>query len=365
MRIKSNQKIIKTGPRASFLFACIRRFYPPVFIGPLVVGLLLSVLQGCTEKSDQLVYSGMTMGTSYQIKIVPGDVSVNKNLGDQIDRQLQSLDKLFTTYTKTSELMVFNQSAINVPQAISPEMVEVLGVAQEVFLLTHGAFDPTVGPLVNLWGFGPEYTHDIVPAPEMIAPLVSSIGFSHLFLDKKNHMATRQKNIQLDLSAVAKGYAVDAVANLLTSKGLKNYLVEVGGELRANGHKSDGQFWRVAIEKPLLEQGGIQQAISLKNIAIATSGDYRNFFEKNGERYSHTIDPRTGYPLNHSLASVTVIAETAARADALATAMMVLGPEESLFLAEENNISIYILIKQGEDFKVQYSSAFTPYLSGE
>ncbi|MDX2463658.1 MAG: FAD:protein FMN transferase [Porticoccus sp.] len=360
MGIQSNKKIIKTGPSASFLFASFRclRFI-------ISIGLLLALLQGCTETSDQLVYSGMTMGTSYQVKIVPGDASVDENLGDQIDHQLQSLDKSFTTYNKTSELMIFNQSAINVSQAISQDMVEVLGIAQEVFILTHGAFDPTVGPLVNLWGFGPEDTHDGVPTSEIIDPLVLSIGFNHLLLDKKNQKATRQKDIQLDLSAVAKGYAVDAVAKSLTSKGLKNYLVEVGGELCANGHKSNGQPWRVAIEQPSLYQGDIQQAISLENIAVATSGDYRNYFEKNGKRYSHTIDPRTGYPLDHSLASVTVIAKTAARADALATAMMVLGPEGSLSLAEENNIAIYILIKQGENFKVQYSSAFIPYLSGD
>ena len=161
MGIKPNKKIIKTGPRASFLFACIRCFRFTISIG-----LLLALLQGCTEKSDQQVFSGMTMGTSYQVKIVPGDVSVDENLGDQIDH------------------------------------------AQEVFILTHGAFDPTVGPLVNLWGFGPKDTHDGVPTSDIIAPLVLSIGFNHLLLDKKNQMATRQKDIQLDLSAVAKGYAV-------------------------------------------------------------------------------------------------------------------------------------------------------------
>jgi thiamine biosynthesis lipoprotein len=365
MRNKPNQKIVKTGLYASFLFASIRYISASVFKGPFLIGLLLIVVQGCTEKSDQLVYSGMTMGTTYQVKIVPGNASLDEKLGDQIQRQLQALDTLFTTYNKTSELMVFNRSAIKEPHRISQDMVEVLGIAKDIYLLTHGAFDPTVGPLVNVWGFGPENTHDSVPSPEIIAPLVSSIGFDNLLLDRKNQMASRQKDIQLDLSAVAKGYAVDVVANLLTSKGLDNYLVEVGGELRASGHKSNGQRWRVAIEKPLLEQGGIQQAISLENVAVATSGDYRNYFEKDGKRYSHTIDPRTGYPLSHSLASVTVIAETAARADALATAMMVLGPEKSLSLAEENNISAYILIKQNEGFKAFYSSAFTPYFSGE
>ena len=348
MRNQRTKKIIKTGPRASFLFACI---------------LFFTGLQGCAKTSEQLVFSGMTMGTTYQVKIAPGSASVPNNLADQIDDRLQGLDATFTTYQKTSELMRFNQSMINEPQTISLDMVEVMKIAREVFLLTHGAFDPTVGPLVNLWGFGPELTIDKIPTAEDIAPYLASVGFDHLSLDKKTKTAVRQAEIQLDFSAVAKGYAVDAVADLLVSQGLEHYLVEVGGELRAKGHKSDRQPWRVAIEKPSLEPGGVQQVVVLDNNAVATSGDYRNYFEKEGKRYSHTIDPRSGFPITHNLASVTVVDNTAARADALATGMMVLGPEQALLVAEQNGIAVYLLVKLSEGFEVQYSSAFSRFIS--
>jgi thiamine biosynthesis lipoprotein len=191
------------------------------------------------------------------------------------------------------------------------------------------------------------------------------MGMHHLSLDQNTKTATRNTDIQLDFSAIAKGYAVDAVAELLASNGIENYLVEVGGELRASGQKQNGDLWRIAIEKPSLPQGGIQQVVDLKNVAVATSGDYRNYFEKNGKRYSHTIDPRTGYPVDHKLVSVTVIAATAAKADALATAMMVLGPEQTLLFAEQHSIPVYILVKQSEGFEVQYSQAFHDHLSGE
>lgn len=355
--IKPSRKIIKTGPMASFLFVCV----------------LLSIgLFGCTERSindnqkpKQLVYNGMTMGTSYQVKIAPRNTLVTIDLAEQINNRLESLDNTFTTYQKTSELMLFNQAEIKQPTIISDDMQQVMKLAGEIHGLTRGAFDPTVAPLVNLWGFGPKYTGDKIPQPQEIDQYLASMGLDHLSLDDNAKTATRNTDIQLDFSAIAKGYAVDAVAELLIASGIENYLVEVGGELRASGRKHNGDFWRIAIEKPSLSQGGIQQVVDLENVAVATSGDYRNYFEKNGKRYSHTIDPRTGYPVDHKLASVTVIAAAAARADALATAMMVMGPEQTLMFAEQHSIPAYILVKQSEGFEVQYSQAFHDYLSGE
>jgi len=277
---------------------------------------------------------------------------------------LESLNQTFSTYIETSELMQFNQAQIAQPQAVSEDMQFVMSVAQEIYDLTDGAFDPTVAPLVNLWGFGPNGSGDVIPQPEHIQKAQSVIGLNHLVLNNVMKEAQRERDIKLDFSAIAKGYAVDAVADLLESSGIEHYLVEVGGELRAGGHKQNGDLWRIAIEKPSLNQD-VQQVLSLQDVAVATSGDYRNYFEKNGKRYSHTIDPRTGYPVDHKLASVTVIEKTAIRADALATAMMAMGPEDSLMLAEENNIPVYILVKEADGFKVQYSKAFAHYLSGD
>lgn len=351
-----------------------------MFVFSLLSMAALVVVGGCSEKPEQLVFNGMTMGTSYQVKVIADDNSASiQNLDEQIKNRLDALNQIFSTYIETSELMQFNQAQIEQPQAISEDMQIVMSIAQEIYDLTDGAFDPTVAPLVNLWGFGPKESGDIIPQPEQIQYARSLIGLNYLVLKKKTKEAQRERDIKLDFSAIAKGYAVDAVADLLESSGIEHYLVEVGGELRAGGHKQNGDLWRIAIEKPSslnesLEQMSlehvplkqvVQQVLSLQNVAVATSGDYRNYFEKNGKRYSHTIDPRTGYPVDHGLASVTVIEKTAVRADALATAMMVMGPEDSLILAEEYNIPVYILVKEADGFKVQYSKAFAHYLSGD
>lgn len=327
--------------------------------------LAVGAISGCSEKPEQLVFSGMTMGTSYQVKIITNDDVPTENLGEQIENRLSSLNQTFSTYIETSELMQFNQAKTGQPQAISEDMQVVMSIAQEVYGLTDGAFDPTVAPLVNLWGFGPNESNNVIPQSEQIQQALSVIGLNHLVLNKAAKKAQREQDIKLDFSAIAKGYAVDAVADLLESSGIQHYLVEVGGELRARGYKPNGDLWRIAIERPSLVQDDVQQVIALQDVAVATSGDYRNYFEKNGKRYSHTIDPRIGYPVDHELASVTIIEETAVKADALATAMMVMGPEDSLMLAEKYNIPVYILVKEADGFKVQYSKAFAQYLSGD
>ena len=327
--------------------------------------LAVGAIGGCSEKPEQLVFSGMTMGTSYQVKIITNDDVPTENLGEQIENRLSSLNQTFSTYIETSELMQFNQAKTGQPQAISEDMQVVMSIAREVYGLTDGAFDPTVAPLVNLWGFGPNESNNVIPQSEQIQQALSVIGLNHLVLNKAAKKAQREQDIKLDFSAIAKGYAVDAVADLLESSGIQHYLVEVGGELRAGGYKPNGDLWRIAIERASLVQGDVQQVIALQDVAVATSGDYRNYFEKNGKRYSHTIDPRIGYPVDHELASVTVIEETAVKADALATAMMVMGPEDSLMLAEKYNIPVYILVKEADGFKVQYSKAFAQYLSGD
>lgn len=339
----------KTGPEASFLFV-------------LLISLLLVA---CSETPEQYVFSGLTMGTTYQVKVVPAGVPVPDNFGKTIQSTLESLDSTFSTYQTDSELMSLNRTPVGETMSLSQPMMRVLGISDQVFQLTGGAFDPTVGPLVNLWGFGPDPSQDKVPELSKIKTQLGRIGFGKLAVDHGAASARRTADIQLDLSAVAKGFAVDVVAELLTSHGLVNYLVEVGGELRTNGLKANGQPWRIAIESPTLERREVQQALTLGNAAIATSGDYRNYFERGGRRYSHTIDPRTGFPITHQLASVTVIAEDTASADALATGLMVMGHAESLALAEKNDLAIYLLVKEEAEFKAYYSSAFAPYLSGE
>lgn len=339
---------IKAGPRASFLF----------------VAIVLCLLSACERQSRQLVFDGLTMGTTYQVKLVSAGRPVSDDLGERIQSRLDSLNHTFTTYQQDSELMQLNRSPVNQVYTVSIDMLRVLEAAQTVYELTSGAFDPTVGPLVNLWGFGPDNSGDQIPLEEDITARLEFVGFNKLHSSPAGKII-KHSEITLDMSAIAKGYAVDAIAELLEQEGFNNYLVEVGGELRLEGLKANQDPWRIAIEAPSLEKGLIQRVLIPRNAAVATSGDYRNYFEKGGKRFSHTIDPRTGYPIDHQLASVTVIAETAVFADALATGFMVMGPVASLKVAEENNLAIYLLVREGDVFKGHYSSAFAPYLSGD
>lgn len=351
----------QTRPSASFLFGFSRANIV------LKCSLFLCVLLvGCAEKPVDMVYAGDVMGTTYQVKI-SGEYYAqhDNNIGKLIDDQLQKINKIFTTYNDRSELMLFNASPAGKPQDLSLEMIDVLSMSRDIFVLSKGSFDPTVFSLVDLWGFGPLSTDDTVPSHESIMSLIPFVGFNRVIIDRERKTAIRPNGTRIDFSGIAKGYAADTVATLLNSLGVSSYLIEVGGELRAQGRKSNNDNWRIAIEIPSLINHGVQQIVEVVDSGVATSGDYRNYFEKNGIRYSHTIDPRTGYPITHNLASVTVIAETASKADAFATSMMVLGPEAALNLAEENDLAAYLLVKSHGEFDAVYSSAFIPYIAGE
>jgi len=244
-----------------------------------------------------------------------------------------------STYDVNSEISRFNRSAQITPFKLSSETTEVLAFSLQLARQTQGAFDPTVSPLVNLWGFGPVRSDAKIPPADAISRVRAEIGFDALALDATDNTLRSQLPRQLDLSAVAKGYAVDRLAAILIEAGLSHFLVEVGGELVARGTKFEDVPWRVAIESPDPVNRGIFKALSLRDKAVATSGDYRNFFESNGQRYSHTLDPRTGSPVDHTTVSVTVLADTAMVADGWATALNVLGLDEGLKLANERGLA--------------------------
>jgi thiamine biosynthesis lipoprotein len=226
-------------------------------------------------------------------------------------------------------------------------------------VISGGAFDITVGPLVNLWGFGPDPMLFVAPDAVLIRQTLTKIGYQKLLFDDQNQRVKKiEVSLYLDLSAIAKGYAVDKVGALLEEYGISHYMVEIGGELRLKGHNIKQKPWRIAIEKPSSEQRVIQKVLPLSNISLATSGDYRNFFESEGVRFSHTIDPRSGSPIRHDLASVTVLSETTMKADALATALMVLGDEEGGRMAERENIAALFIIKTKDGFTEKASSSF-------
>jgi len=268
-----------------------------------------------------------------------------------------------STYIDDSELSKINQNQTGEWIAVSKSLYQVLKQADNISSLSHGAFDITVGPLVNLWGFGPKGLSFIAPEEETIKQQLLTTGFKNLLFDDENNKIKKQlPELYLDLSAIAKGYAVDKVGLLLDSKGIAGYMIEIGGELRLKGLNIKKKPWRIAVEKPTADQRMIQKVLPLTDISLATSGDYRNFFEVEGVRFSHTIDPRTGKPITHKLASITILSDTTMKADALATALMVLGAEQGYQLAEKENIAALFIIKTKEGFIEKATTSFVTKL---
>ena len=320
---------------------------------------------------DILQLNGLTMGTSYQVQIVdmPGDIEA-EDLAIDISGLLRQLDtETFSTYASNSELSRFNRHGINIPFVVSSAMMEVLLMAQEISALSGGAFDVTVGPLVNLWGFGPDLTvFETVPAQSQIDGERARVGFQFLQISPSTQEIWKTRDIYVDLSAIAKGYAVDQLAEYLDQAGVDNYFLEIGGELKIKGLKPGGESWVPAIEAPVEAVSQVYQIFYSRgdNIAIAGSGDYRNYFEEEGLRYSHEIDPRNGRPVTHELAAAYVIDESTARADALATTYMILGPDAAEGLASRQEQAGYFIYKSdGGGFEDYVSAEFNRYLGSD
>ena len=327
--------------------------------------ILLTSIIACQGQNKELItINGLTMGTTYSVKIVPDEIILDRNvIHADIDEILIDINQAMSTYIDDSELSLFNQLKSTDWQKLSEELYFVIEHANNVSLLTKGTFDITVGPLVNLWGFGPDpYTREI-PADSLIQAIKQHTGYKKLTFDKSSSQISKSDpDIYIDLSAIAKGFAVDKIARYLDKHNLQNYLVEIGGEVIGKGINPKQQAWQIGIEQANPVDRSIQRIINLENLAMATSGDYRNYFEKDGIRYSHTIDPVTGKPINHKLASVTILHNSAMHADAMATAFMVLGPEKSMPLANKLGIAIYMIVKTETGFDEKYNDVFKPYL---
>jgi thiamine biosynthesis lipoprotein len=310
---------------------------------------------------------GATMGTSWQVQIASpyGRPTPDVLLGQTIIAELDRLDKvIFSTYAPDSELSRLNSAAVGEQLATSRELQEVLLLARTINRQSFGSFDVTIAPLVNLWGFGPVPAQQRVPEAELIAAAKARLGSELYHVDTRAGTIAKSADIALDLSAIAKGYAVDQLAELLLEQGFSNFLIEIGGEVRVQGMATAERDWSIALETP--QSGERTPFARVRNsgqgFAIASSGDYRNFFELDGKRYSHEIDPRTGYPIDHALAAVTVLADTAAEADAWATALMVWGPVDGPALAEHRGIAAYFIIRGIDGWESRYTPGFEPYL---
>ena len=339
------------------------KFMPKKYVLIAGVVIILAIVVKAFSFTPELVsFSGPTMGTTYTVKFYTNeDMDSAWQYKDDVDRVLVRINELMSTYDSQSELSLFNQTSVNKEVRVSTELAYVIDQALMISKMSKGEYDITVGPLVNLWGFGPGKKTDTVPSIDDIAIAKQKVGFSAIALSEQT--LSKAKDVYIDLSSIAKGYGVDAVAQKLERLGIDSYLVEVGGEIVAKGAKPDGEPWRVAVESPNGGHSVAQKVVELADVAIATSGDYRNYFERDGVRYSHTINPKTGKPITHRLVSVTVIEKNATLADGLATAITVLGPEKGLAFAEENGLAVYMLVKENLGFVEQYSKAFEPYLS--
>ena len=327
----------------------------PIFLVVLVgfsVQRLMQPADGAPSAAEASTtrIAGTTMGTTYSVVVAPPyptDMPTKEVLTARVQAELDRLSGLMSTWEDASELMRFNRAKAGVPFALSPDTRRVMTVGQQVSERTGGAFDMTVAPLVRLWGFGAKPGEQSPPSEDALREARAAVDYRKLTL-VENGGIRGSEALTVDLSAVAKGDAVDQVSKLLTRAGYVNHLVEIGGEMRASGTKPKGA-WRAGIELPDALTRTVRRVVELRDLAIATSGDYRNFYERDGKRYSHTIDPRAGKPVEHSLASVSVLHEQCGVADAWATALNVLGPVEGMLVAERNRVAALFLVRTGED----------------
>ncbi|WP_237485553.1 FAD:protein FMN transferase [Vibrio hippocampi] len=317
----------------------------------------------CSDSREQIHLSGPTMGTLYNIKYIETDRAPKPELiQEQVNKLLEQVNAQMSTYRQDSELSRFNRYYGTEPFPVSKQTAIVVKEAIRLNQVTKGALDVTVGPLVNLWGFGPEARPDKIPTQQELDKRLAQIGIEHLSATEDT-LRKDLRSLYVDLSTIAKGWGVDVIAEYLNDAGIDDYMVEVGGEIRLKGLNREGVKWRIAIEKPDVDSRQVQEIIEPGDMAVATSGDYRNYFETDGVRYSHIIDPSTGKPISNKVVSVTVLDPSSMTADGLATGFMVLGEETSIEIANSMNIPMLMIVKTEQGFVEWTSEAFKPYLN--
>ncbi|KIC14912.1 FAD:protein FMN transferase [Leisingera sp. ANG-Vp] len=331
----------------------------------LVLILPVMLLAGCWfgNQPEEVRLSGQTMGTTYNVIAIGEDLN-QETLAAEVEATLAAVNAKMSNWDPASEVSTFSAARSTAPVRVSPEFAHVLATADSVHEKTGGRFDVTLGPLIELWGFGPRKPEDPVPADAEIAKALEGVGQARL-LTLDVSAGTLKKSAPetgINLSAIAKGYGVDAVAGTLESFGVENYMVEIGGDLVTKGENAKGEAWQIGIEKPDAAAQTVQLIVPVSNYGLATSGDYRNYFEHKGVRYSHILDPVSGRPVTHSTTSVTVIAENAMLADAWATAMLVLGSADGLKLAEQHKLAVFFIDRDvqagGNAYMTSQSAAF-------
>jgi thiamine biosynthesis lipoprotein len=325
---------------------------------------MLCCLVGCTNETVPLQLVGSAMGTTWHVSYIdpPAGLTPDRvQLG--IEAQLEMVNRSMSTYVSDSEISRFSASTPNAWFQTSEEFFHVLTTGLEVGRNSEGAYDVTVAPLVNLWGFGPGGIVDKPPSDQSISQARGRVGQENIRLDSKTRSVMKATDLSLDFSSLAKGYGVDRVAQWLSAQGIHRFMVEVGGEMRLSGLSGRSDPWRIAIEQPDSSARSVAVTINLTDVAVATSGDYRNYFDADGRHYSHIIDPRTGYPVAHDLVSVTVVHPSCMIADAWATALTVLGPERAMAVAQAQGLAVYFIRRVDGSFVHSHTPQFSVYLA--
>jgi thiamine biosynthesis lipoprotein len=332
----------------------------------LVLQFSLFFIWAC-DNSGYQHFQGAAQGTTYHITARLPDKVTHEQVQQYIDKCFRDIDAGLSTYREDSEISKFNKMPLDIPVSVSREFIDVLDISREVYQQSAGAFNPAVNDLVKLWGFGSQWIPgqaQVIPDSDAIAKARLTMNFTSI--ETNGLQIGKLKPVKLDFNGVAQGYTVDVIANAFAGLGIRDYMIEVGGEVFAKGLGPHGSVWRIGVEMPDgLSSGADKQvfaAVLLDNAGLATSGDYRDYYEIDGKRYSHTIDPVSGRPINNRLASVTVLAKTAGYADAWATALMVLGEDAGFSLAEKRGMPAYFIYRNAGKFEVKTTSAMQAYI---
>ncbi len=309
--------------------------------------------------------TGSTMGTQWSLSYYP---SIETELVDpiiirsKIEARLLYLNDILSNYVDHSEISQLNRLPKGVLTSVSSELIEVFAVAERVTELTNGAFDISISPLVALWGFGPNLPRFNVPPTQEISASQSLVGIDSITIDLVNHTILKSKDRSFDLSSLGKGYAVDVISYDIKNLGIDNFLFEIGGEIFASGFSPKGDLWKIAVKSPFPNSSDISEILRLSQVAVATSGSYQNFFEYEDIRYSHIINPITGFPVESDLVSATVISDSAIMADAFATALMLIGSKEAMILANRADLAVYLIKRDGDEYIELRSKKLSNYL---
>ncbi|MGH1420059.1 MAG: FAD:protein FMN transferase [Hyphomicrobiaceae bacterium] len=314
--------------------------------------MVILVFAPCSVSADETVIQGLSMGTTYTISITQDlEPREKKKLAQKIQMLLEDFSQEFSTYDTTSKISIFNRTKSTKPFPVSARFARLTTLAAEIAKKTKGAFDPTIEPVAALWGFGVNKSRGTAPGQTEIDHALSTVGITKLaVIQRPPSLRKLNPQLQLDLSAMAKGFGVDEVSRLLNREGFRNYMVEIGGEIHARGRNSKGDVWRIGIAVPDRTTNKLEAIVKLSNTSIATSGDYQKYVEIDGDRVAHIIDPRNGKPISHKLASASVLHDDCAIADAFATALMVVGHREAKEMAEKLELPVLLIVREAGGF---------------